>query len=277
MKKTKRMTAAIMSAMMMSCCQCFTASAYTIPIKNFDHYYSYNELAEMTDEELTEMFDIPEFNNETISEEEKFISFFNKAPSYFIGDDYMSETYYAYLQYKSGDNVPYLSFFADTEQPLDPSFDPSQFGYPSDWTVELIDEIDGTPDGNGHRTYGYRVLIPAEIMTDFESCICVYESEHYASNSVRDKSGLYGVTSFAGTMQQYASYGENVTIIGDANCDGKVTVADAVAVLQYIANAEKYPMSEQARFNADIDGEEGITGGDAIAIQKIDAGIWDES
>ena len=64
---------------------------------------------------------------------------------------------------------------------------------------------------------------------------------------------------------------------GDANCDGKITVSDAVAVLQYIANAEKYPMSEQARFNADIDGEEGITGGDAIAIQKIDAGTWDES
>ena len=64
--------------------------------------------------------------------------------------------------------------------------------------------------------------------------------------------------------------------VGDANCDRKVTVSDAVAVLQYIANAEKYPLSEQAKFNADIDGEEGITGGDASAIQKIDAGIWDE-
>lgn len=62
--------------------------------------------------------------------------------------------------------------------------------------------------------------------------------------------------------------------IGDANCDDKLTVSDAVTVLQYIANSEKYPMSEQARFNADIDGEEGITGGDAIAIQKIDAGVF---
>lgn len=62
---------------------------------------------------------------------------------------------------------------------------------------------------------------------------------------------------------------------GDANCNGTVDVADVVAVLQYIANAEKYPLSDQARFNADIDGEEGITGGDAIAIQKIDAETWD--
>ena len=65
--------------------------------------------------------------------------------------------------------------------------------------------------------------------------------------------------------------------VGDANCDKKVTISDAVAVLQYIANTEKYPMFEQGRFNADIDGEDGITGGDASAIQKIDAGIWDES
>ena len=64
-----------------------------------------------------------------------------------------------------------------------------------------------------------------------------------------------------------------ICTLGDANCDNKVTVADAVAVLQYIANAEKYPMTEQAKFNADIDGEDGITGGDATAIQRIDAGI----
>ena len=60
---------------------------------------------------------------------------------------------------------------------------------------------------------------------------------------------------------------------GDANEDGKVNVADAVAVLQYIANAEKYALTEHGLINADCDGEKGITGADAIMIQKIDAGI----
>ena len=60
---------------------------------------------------------------------------------------------------------------------------------------------------------------------------------------------------------------------GDANCDGKVTVADAVAVLQYIANKQKYPLTADGIANADIDGAEGITGGDATMIQKIDAGL----
>ena len=60
---------------------------------------------------------------------------------------------------------------------------------------------------------------------------------------------------------------------GDANCDGKVNVADAVAILQYIANQTKYPLSDEGMINADVDGEPGITGGDSVVIQKIDAGI----
>ena len=60
---------------------------------------------------------------------------------------------------------------------------------------------------------------------------------------------------------------------GDANVDGKVNVADAVAILQYIANQTKYPLDEQGKINGDCDGAEGITGGDATTIQKIDAGI----
>ena len=60
---------------------------------------------------------------------------------------------------------------------------------------------------------------------------------------------------------------------GDANTDGKVNVADAVAVLQFIANQKKYPLSAEGMNNADIDGEKGITGNDALAVQKIDAGL----
>jgi len=60
---------------------------------------------------------------------------------------------------------------------------------------------------------------------------------------------------------------------GDANLDGRVNVADSVTTLQYVTNREKYPLSQQAAANADCDGVNGITGGDAIHIQQIDAGI----
>ncbi|HBB72399.1 MAG TPA: hypothetical protein DCZ71_07315, partial [Ruminococcus sp.] len=60
---------------------------------------------------------------------------------------------------------------------------------------------------------------------------------------------------------------------GDANCDGKINVADAVAILQYVANKSKYELSPEGIINADTDSETGITGGDAISVQRYDAGI----
>ena len=65
-------------------------------------------------------------------------------------------------------------------------------------------------------------------------------------------------------------------IYGDANDDKKISISDAVAILQNLANAEKYPLSEQGKINADVDGEAGITGKDAAAIQMYDAGVLTE-
>ena len=77
------------------------------------------------------------------------------------------------------------------------------------------------------------------------------------------------------TTDGSVTVGDNVTagLKGDANCDGKVNVSDAVAVLQYIANQSKYSLTADGIKNGDCDGSAGITGGDATMIQKIDAGI----
>ena len=272
MKKTNRFMAAMMAAAMMLACHAETVAAWTVPHKpgHESDVYSYNELIEMTDEQLSEIIDVPEFANDILSEEEKFRSSLNNPPSIFTGDNYESTDYAAYLFYLSGRSTPYMSFVADTDTPLDPEFDPAKYGYPSDWTVELVDDRNGIT-----HFYGYRVLIPVEIMTDFEAYVRVVEGEKYATKASRSDDS-YGVTQYDGLLFQFNSWGNQpAKRPGDANCDGKITVADAVAVLQYIANAEKYPMTELAKFNADIDGEEGITGGDAKAIQMIDAGIWD--
>lgn len=69
----------------------------------------------------------------------------------------------------------------------------------------------------------------------------------------------------------------NNTKRGDANCDGELSMADAVLIMQYIANPAKYGIegtnenhiTEQGKKNADIAGEnDGITNADALAIQK---------
>ncbi|WP_294475819.1 glycosyl hydrolase [uncultured Ruminococcus sp.] len=61
-------------------------------------------------------------------------------------------------------------------------------------------------------------------------------------------------------------------LAGDANCDGKVDISDAVLVMQYLANSKTYPITEQGKLNADVDGN-GIDKNDASAIRKIVLGI----
>ena len=72
--------------------------------------------------------------------------------------------------------------------------------------------------------------------------------------------------------------GINVTggtyLAGDANLDGNVTISDAVRILQYLSNGDKYALSAQAAENADVYGNyDGITANDAAAVQRYDAGI----
>ena len=60
---------------------------------------------------------------------------------------------------------------------------------------------------------------------------------------------------------------------GDSNCDKKQTIADAVAILQFLGNPDDYPLSELGAFNADSDCN-GITADDAVRIQQKDAGMF---
>ena len=59
--------------------------------------------------------------------------------------------------------------------------------------------------------------------------------------------------------------------VGDANLDNKVSVADAVAILQHLGNRDKYGLTQQGQINADVDGEPGVTAKDALLIQQLDS------
>ena len=89
------------------------------------------------------------------------------------------------------------------------------------------------------------------------------------------------------TAQAYAEkYGYKFAVIGDeapavylagdANLDGKTSISDAVRILQYVSNKEKYNLSGQALENADVYNKgDGVTGMDAASIQRLDAGVID--
>jgi len=70
--------------------------------------------------------------------------------------------------------------------------------------------------------------------------------------------------------------GVSVKLYGDVNGNGKLDLGDALAILQYIANSSKYPLSEEAIKQADVyNTGDGITPMDALAIQQYDAGLID--
>lgn len=75
------------------------------------------------------------------------------------------------------------------------------------------------------------------------------------------------VTSTAATATTEA---DNI-VWGDVNGDNEVTLADALAILQFVANEEKYPLSEDAKLAADVYNHgDGITANDSLSVQRYD-------
>lgn len=65
------------------------------------------------------------------------------------------------------------------------------------------------------------------------------------------------------------------TLYGDANCDGKIEIADATLILQFLTNKDEYSLTDQGMKNADVTGNgDGVTAQDALVIQQVDAGIY---
>ncbi len=68
--------------------------------------------------------------------------------------------------------------------------------------------------------------------------------------------------------------GEDDKVLGDANIDGEVTIADAVLIMQAISNADEYQISEKGQDLADVYNRgDGITNNDALVIQMVVADL----
>lgn len=63
-------------------------------------------------------------------------------------------------------------------------------------------------------------------------------------------------------------------LYGDANEDGKISVADAVLIMQALSNPDEFKLSEQGAKNADVVGKgDGVTTKDALALQMYDINL----
>ena len=64
--------------------------------------------------------------------------------------------------------------------------------------------------------------------------------------------------------------GKEIITWGDTNCDGTVELADAILIMQTLANPNKYAVTELGRLNGDVDKSTvGLTSNDAMFIQEF--------
>lgn len=98
---------------------------------------------------------------------------------------------------------------------------------------------------------------------------------------VRIENGTIATTAIVVTTENttpIVTYPVSSSINGDANCDNELSMADAVLIMQSIANPAKFGIegtdehhiTENGKKNADIVGKnDGVTNADALAVQKM--------
>ena len=146
---------------------------------------------------------------------------------------------------------------------------------PDDW-VNI--EWKGNADADGNLVAKVDISTVPESVTSGE--VQVWWSNVWDSakaKGIDQPCEITAVKASAGETETTTSTAPKAKLIGDANLDDNVTVADAVAILQFIGNKDKYKLSDEAKANADCcDPGDGITGRDALAIQKLDAKLITE-
>ena len=135
------------------------------------------------------------------------------------------------------------------------------------YPIDIVYKSNDCFINNEHNTDGYNMQAYA-----FEKGI--YSSDNPTFTA--DPDDIVKVPALANINKTYDGYiavGSDNLLLGDANCDGKVTDADATLILQFLTNRDEYSLSEEGLDNADCcDRGDGVTAMDAYVIQKIAAG-----
>lgn len=92
----------------------------------------------------------------------------------------------------------------------------------------------------------------------------IYDLISYDKVTVKNASG----GSMAKTALSYEIY-----LLGDANQDDLVTIADATIILQYLTNPIEYALSPEGKRAADVNLDGVVDEDDALLIQQYEAGL----
>ena len=183
----------------------------------------------------------------------------------------IASTFYSLVQGTDGQKM-----VAMTENDSIPSLenlvnDKAAWLYFCPWYMNYLTSEQNNPVDNLIEIYNSDYCITLDELPDLKTYPMQDESGTKPSSA--SKSTTASTTTTATTTSATL---DGDRLWGDANLDKKVSVADAVAILQSIANKDKYALKPDGADNADVfDHGDGITAKDALSIQKLDAGQID--
>ncbi|MBR6996284.1 MAG: hypothetical protein IKH96_09750 [Ruminococcus sp.] len=157
-------------------------------------------------------------------------------------------------------------------------------GVDSDLLPEIIDVFENHFDLNGNGFSGdiydisiYQIVIVdiiesseghTGILDNYQDKIMTYREELRAEMGIM-YAPVIPVPEINMSAATSAMLNDEIDRSGDANCDGETDLADAIFIMQSMANPDKYDISERGRFNGDVyETGHGITANDALEIQN---------
>ena len=177
--------------------------------------------------------------------------------------DKLDDTYYIEINWdgytiaNSGKKYQFTvgMYYGDT---WDPTNDPSYDG------LKIFEEDDAF-FGTGNESKVEKICV-------YDDGVLVGGTEPDGSTPVKDDPPTTDPTTPSATPGS----GDKI-LYGDANEDGFISIADATAILQAIGNPDKYALTKQGAVNADVDGQNGVSGNDALVVQLIELGVYKQS
>ena len=250
-------------------------SAFTVSAEQTNEVTStktYIEMLEMTNEAFCGIYGsyYAEYGlgDDSISDEEKFNRLFPD-----IDDGYgvvLTPQNEWRKMFIDGKETAYMRFSVNEEVGLNRLVTAVDFGFPAEWEIEAFDGVimyDTTPEAR-KNVHEYRVYVPAEVFSDFES----YVRMDMAGSIIADNVNMYGIEVYLSpiTLGNASGDWECVPIVdGDIDVNGSLDVSDAVLLARLIAEDTTAQVSPIGLTYTDVDKDGFVTSADLTVLLRI--------
>lgn len=201
-------------------------------------------------------------------------STFPTSSQWYPGDDVVDIV--GYDKYNAVDGLPNLSSISSTFYSLVQSTDGQKMVAMSENdSIPSLENLVNDKAGWLYFCPWYMNYLTSEQNNPVDNLVEIYQSDYCITLDELPDLKSYPINGDGGEPAENTTVKpteSGVTVWGDANCDGEVTVADATLILQVLGNSDKYKISEQGRINSDVfDTGDGLSAKDALTIQMFDA------